>query len=90
MWNRYEGVRKMRQRLAPLAFKRSIRYRVEGILHFCYGAQIVDVPVQRAIATQMPPEARPQPACSARAANIEIMPGGQVRSNTYAYANTCR
>ena len=61
--NRNKRVRKLRQRLAPCAFVRSIRYRVENLLHFNHGAQIIDVPVQRASARRCrPTRARKPPA----------------------------
>ena len=77
--NRNERVRKLRQRLAPPAFERFIRYRVEDGVHFGHGAQIVDVPVEGAGAAQMSPHASPQAPCSVGTAHVEVMSGREVR-----------
>jgi len=70
-WN--ERIGQLRQRLTPKAFHGCIRYRVENISHFSGPTQVVDMPVPCAVAAQMPPHARPQPACSARTADVEVM-----------------
>lgn len=76
--NGNKRVRKLRQRLAPFALQRSIRYRVEHISHFSAGAQVVDVPVPVAVTAQMTAHTRLQPACSACTTHIEIITGWQM------------